>query len=27
MIRAGAGLDEPFSYEEIFVGDFSCSEL
>ena len=27
MVRAGASLDEPFSYEEMFVGDFSCSEL
>jgi hypothetical protein len=27
MVRAGAGLDEPFSYEEMFVGDFACSEL
>jgi hypothetical protein len=27
MVRAGASLNEPFSYEEMFVGDFSCSEL
>ena len=27
MVRAGASLDEPFSYEEMFVGEFSCSEL
>ena len=27
MVRGGATLDEPFSYEEMFVGDFSCSEL
>jgi hypothetical protein len=27
MIRGGASLDEPFSYEEMFVGEFSCSEL
>ena len=27
MVRNGATLDEPFSYEEMFVGDFSCDEL
>ncbi len=27
MIRNGSTLDEPFSYEERFVGDFSCSDL
>ena len=26
MVRAGATLDEPISYEEMFVGDFSCGE-
>jgi hypothetical protein len=27
MVRDGATLDEPMSYEEMFVGDFSCSEF
>jgi len=27
MVRNGARLDEPFSYEEMFVGEFSCTEL
>jgi hypothetical protein len=27
MVRNGARLDEPRSYEEMFVGDFSCSEF
>ncbi len=27
MIRNGATLDEPYSYEEMFVGDFSCGDL
>jgi hypothetical protein len=26
-VRAGATLDEPSSYEETFVGDFSCGEF
>jgi hypothetical protein len=27
MVRSGAGLDAPFSYQEMFVGDFSCSKF
>ena len=27
MVRSGMTLDEPFSYEEVFVGDFACDEL
>jgi hypothetical protein len=27
MIRNGATLDEPYSYEEAFVGEFSCGDL
>jgi hypothetical protein len=27
MVRNGTRLDEPRSYEEMFVGDFSCSEF
>jgi hypothetical protein len=27
MVRSGAGLNDPLSYEELFVGDFSCNEL
>lgn len=27
MIRNGSTLDEPFSYEERFMGDFACSDF
>jgi hypothetical protein len=27
MVRDGATLDEPFSYEKMVVGEFSCSEF
>jgi hypothetical protein len=27
MVRNGATLDEPFSYEEMFAGDYLCDEL
>jgi hypothetical protein len=27
MVRNGTRLDDSFTYEEIFVGDFECSEL
>jgi hypothetical protein len=27
MVRGGAGLKEPFNYDEMFAGDFACGEL